>query len=92
MFHDVRRGKAGRDYKRDPLTYAAAFYDAGLLLANAMEKTDSLDPGKIAEYLAKNSFTGVMGEYSFNDKHDLKSSTVTVFSFKDGQPVPLLSL
>lgn len=79
-------------YKRDPLTYAAAFYDAGLLLANAMEKTDSLEPGKIAEYLAKNSFTGVMGEYSFNDKHDLKSSTVTVFTFKDGQPVPLLSL
>jgi len=79
-------------YKRDPLTYAASFYDAGMLLANAMEKTDSLDPGKIADYLAKNSFTGVVGEYSFNDKHDLKSSTVTVFTFKEGQPVPLLSL
>lgn len=76
----------------DPLTYAAAFYDAGLLLANAMEKTDSLEPGKIAEYLAKNSYKGVVGEYSFNDKHDLKSSAVTVFTFKDGQPVPLLSL
>lgn len=79
-------------FKRDPLTYAAAFYDAGMLLANAMEKTDSLDPGKIAEYLAKNSYQGVVGDYSFNDKHDLKSSTVTVFTFKDGQPVPLLSL
>ena len=79
-------------YKRDSLTYAAAFYDAGMLLANAMEKTGSLEPGKIAEYLAKNSYQGVVGDYSFNDKHDLKSSAVTVFTFKDGQPVPLLSL
>lgn len=80
------------EYKQDPLTYAVAFYDAAMLLADAMQKTGSTDPGKLAEYMAKSSYKGVAGEYSFTDKHDLKSSAVTVYGFKDGQPVPLLSL
>ncbi len=79
-------------YNRDPLTYAAAFYDATMLLADAMQKTDSLDPGKLAEHLAAGAYKGVAGEYSFTPQHDLKSSAVTVYGFKDGQPVPLVSL
>ena len=80
------------EFKRDPLTYAAAFYDGAYLLATAMEATQSTDPKKVGEHLAKSSFTGVAGEYAYDAKHDLKSSAVTVFTFKGKDVVPLKSL
>jgi ABC-type branched-subunit amino acid transport system substrate-binding protein len=73
-------------YQRDPLTYAVSFYDAAMLLADAMQKTGSTDAAKVTEQLAKGSYQGVAGEYSFNEKHDLKYSPVSVYGFKNGQP------
>jgi branched-chain amino acid transport system substrate-binding protein len=85
--------KAYRDaYKRDPLTYAVAFYDAAMMLADAMSKAGSIEPGPVSEFIAKGAYQGVAGEYSFDAKHDLKSSAVTVFTFKDGQPSALMTL
>lgn len=76
-------------YKRDPLTYAVAFYDAAFVLANAMNKAQSLEPAKVGAAMAAGSHAGVAGTYAFDAKHDLKSSPVTVFTFKDGQPSPV---
>ena len=73
-------------YQRDPLTYAVSFYDAAMLLADAMQKTGSTDPGKLAEQLAAGRYVGVAGEYAFNAAHDLKQSPVSVYGFKGGQP------
>jgi ABC-type branched-subunit amino acid transport system substrate-binding protein len=78
-------------YQRDPLTYAANFYDGAMLLADAMQKTGSTDPGKVAEQIAKGSYKGVAAEYAFTEKHDLKSSPLSVYGFKGGQPVALVS-
>jgi ABC-type branched-subunit amino acid transport system substrate-binding protein len=80
------------EYKRDPLTYAAAFYDGMNLLAAAMEATQSTDPKKIIDHLAKGKYVGVAGEYAFDDKHDLRSSAVTVFTFKGKDLVPIKGL
>jgi len=80
------------EFKRDPLTYAAAFYDGAYLLASAIEATQSTDPVKVGEHLAKSSYAGVAGEYAYDAKHDLKSSAVTVFGFKGKDVVPLKSL
>ena len=38
----------------------------------------------MAEQIAKGSYKGVAGEYSFTDKHDLKSSPVSIYGFKSG--------
>ena len=81
-----------QEYKRDPLTYAAAFYDGMNLLASAIEATQSTDSKKIIDHVAKGKFSGVSGEYSYDDKHNLKSSAVTVFGFKGKEVVPLKSL
>ena len=81
-----------QEYKRDPLTYAAAFYDGMNLLASAIEATQSTDSRKIIDHVAKGKFSGVSGEYSYDDKHNLKSSAVTVFGFKGKEVVPLKSL
>ena len=80
------------EYKRDPLTYAAAFYDGMNLLANAIEATQSTDPNKIIDHIAKGKYLGVAGEYAYDAKHDLQSSAVTVFTFKGTDVVPLQSL
>jgi ABC-type branched-subunit amino acid transport system substrate-binding protein len=81
-----------QEYKRDPLTYAAAFYDGMNLLASAIEATQSTDPQTIINYVAKGKFAGVSGEYSYDEKHNLKSSAVTVYGFKGKEVVPLKSL
>ncbi|WP_066340414.1 branched-chain amino acid ABC transporter substrate-binding protein [Azohydromonas lata] len=78
-------------YQRDPLTYAANFYDGAMLLADAMQKANSTDPGKVAEQIAKGTYKGVVGEYSFTDGHDMKTLPVTVYGFKGGQLQPLVS-
>jgi ABC-type branched-subunit amino acid transport system substrate-binding protein len=80
------------EFKRDPLTYAAAFYDGAYLLVSAMEATQSTDPKKVGEHIAKSTYAGVAGEYAYDDKHDLKSSAVTVFTLKGKDVVPLKSL
>ncbi len=80
------------EYKRDPLTYAAAFYDGMHLLASAIEATQGTDGKKIIDHIAKGKYAGVSGEYSYDDKHDLRSSAVTVFTFKGKDVVPLKSL
>ena len=80
------------EYKRDPLTYAAAFYDGMNLLATAIDATQSTDPKKIIDYLSKAKYAGVAGEYAYDEKHDLRSSAVTVYTFKGKEVVPLKSL
>ena len=80
------------EYKRDPLTYAAAFYDGMHLIAAAVEATQSLDVKKVTEHIAAGKYMGVTGEFAYDAKHDLRSSAVTVFTFKGKDVVPLKSL
>ncbi|MDA8520933.1 branched-chain amino acid ABC transporter substrate-binding protein [Acidovorax sp. NCPPB 4044] len=81
------------EYKRDPLTYAAAFYDGMHLLASAIEAAQTTtDAKKIIDRVAKGQYAGVTGEFAYDDKHDLRSSAVTVFTFKGKEVVPLKSL
>ena len=80
------------EYKRDPLTYAAAFYDGMNLLGSAIETTQSLDPKKVADQIAKGKYMGVTGEFSYDDKHNMRSSAVTVFTLKGKEVIPLKSL
>ncbi len=70
------------EYKRDPLTYAAAFYDGMHMLAAAIESTQSTDTKKVVQAIANGKYAGVTGEFSYDAKHDLKSSAVTVYTFK----------
>lgn len=80
------------EYKRDPLTYGPAFYDGMYLIATAIEATQSLDAKKVIDHIAAGKYLGVTGEFAYDAKHDLKSSAVTVFTFKGKELVPLKSL
>lgn len=85
------KAKYKKRFNQDPDVYAASFYDGMNLYADAMKKTNSTDVPKVVAEIKKGSYTGVAGTYAFDDKGNMKQSPVTVFTFKNGQPVPLTS-
>ena len=78
-------------YKQDADVYAASYYDATMLYAQAMQKANSIDPQKVAAVIGSGSYKGIAGTYAFDERGDMKQSPVTIFTFKAGQPVPLTS-
>jgi branched-chain amino acid transport system substrate-binding protein len=78
-------------FNQDPDVYAASFYDGVMLYAEAMKKANSIEPAKVGAEVAKGSYKGVAGTYSFDEKGNMQQSPVTVFTFKNGQPAPLTS-
>jgi len=76
-------------FGRDADVYAASYYDATMLYAHSMQKTNSVDPVKVGADIANTSYKGVAGTYAFDAKGDMQQSPVTIFTFKDGQPAPI---
>jgi ABC-type branched-subunit amino acid transport system substrate-binding protein len=83
------------DYKkrfgRSAETYAVSFYDAMMLVAQAMKEANSVEPQKYMAALEKINYKGVAGDYQFDAHHDLTQSPVTIFQFKNGAPEALSS-
>ena len=65
--------------------YAPYVYDATMVMAAAMQKANSADPGKYLPELAKISYSGVTGTIAFDAKGDIKDGTLTLFTYKKGQ-------
>ncbi|USX28020.1 branched-chain amino acid ABC transporter substrate-binding protein [Oxalobacteraceae bacterium OTU3CINTB1] len=78
-------------YKQDADVYAASYYDATMMYAQAMQKANSIDPQKVSAVIGAGSYKGIAGTYAFDERGDMKQSPVTIFTFKGGQPVPLTS-
>src|SRR5476651_1124025 len=85
------KAKFKRRYQQDADVYAAAYYDAVMLYAQAMQKTNSVDPAKVGAAITAGSYKGVAGNYAFDAHGDMKQSPVTIYTFKAGQPVALTS-
>jgi len=62
-----------------------------MLYAQAMQKTNSVDPAKVGAAIAAGSYKGVAGTYAFDAHGDMQQSPVTIYTFKAGQPVALTS-
>jgi len=85
------KAKFKQRYQQDADVYAAAYYDAVMLYAQAMQKTNSVDPAKVGAAITAGSYKGVAGNYAFDAHGDMKQSPVTIYTFKAGQPVALTS-
>ncbi|MGP1629427.1 MAG: branched-chain amino acid ABC transporter substrate-binding protein [Giesbergeria sp.] len=85
------KAKYKEHFKRDADAYAASYYDQTMLIGNAMQKADSIDPKKVGEYIYGNSYKGVAGTYAYDAKGNLKQAPITVSTFRNGAPVPLAS-
>jgi ABC-type branched-subunit amino acid transport system substrate-binding protein len=78
-------------FKRDPDVYAASFYDQMMFIAQAMRTTNSTNPSVVGTALHSTSYKGVVGNYAYDAKGNMKQSTVTVYTFKNGAPMALAS-
>ena len=85
------KAKFKKRFSADPDVYAASYYDAMNLFAQAMQATNSLDPAKVGAAITAGTYQGVAGTYAFDAKGDMKSSPVTIFTFKGGQPAAITS-
>ena len=78
-------------FKRDPDVYAPSFYDQTKFIAQAMKSANSIDPAKVGAAMHTISYQGVVGTYGYDPKGNLKKTTVTVYTFKNGALTPLAS-
>ncbi|MBA5638043.1 branched-chain amino acid ABC transporter substrate-binding protein [Duganella sp. LX20W] len=85
------KAKYKQRFKQDADVYAASYYDAVQLYAQAMQKVNSTDPLKVGVAVAAGSYQGVAGTYAFDTHGDMKQSPVTIFTFKHGQLTPITS-
>lgn len=83
------QAKYKQRFKQNPDVYAAPFYDQTMFIAEAIRASNSLDPSVVAAALHTMSHKGVVGTYAYDAAGNLKASTVTMYTFKDGAPVPL---
>jgi branched-chain amino acid transport system substrate-binding protein len=80
-FRAAYKKKFGTDVK----LYAPYVYDAVMVMATAMQKADSVEPAKYLPELAKISYKGVTGPIEFDTRGDMKSGTLTLYTFRDGK-------
>ncbi|MEO7495021.1 MAG: branched-chain amino acid ABC transporter substrate-binding protein [Massilia sp.] len=78
-------------FGRKPDVYAAAFYDQAMFIAQAIRNVNSTDPSVVSAALHTMNYKGVAGVYSYDSAGNLKTSAVTIYTFKQGAPVPLAS-
>jgi branched-chain amino acid transport system substrate-binding protein len=78
-------------FKRDPDVYAPSFYDQTMFIADSMKRADSVDPVKVNAALRTGTHQGVVGSYAYDSAGNLKQTTVTVYTFKNGALAPLAS-
>ena len=83
--------KYKRRFKQDPDVYAASFYDQTMFIAQAMRGANSIDPSVVGTAMHTMSYKGVVGNYAYDQAGNMQQSAVTVYTFKNGVPVPLAS-
>lgn len=72
-------------YNEDPDMFSAQYYDAVMILAQAMEAAGSSDPKVFKEELAKlKDYPGVSGQTSFRADREPVKSPVFLLTIKDG--------
>jgi ABC-type branched-subunit amino acid transport system substrate-binding protein len=76
-------------FGRDPDVYAPAFYDQTLFIGQAIAAAGSVEAAPVGRALHTQSYAGVAGRYAYDMDGNLKQTSVTVYTFRDGQLAPL---
>jgi branched-chain amino acid transport system substrate-binding protein len=65
--------------------YAPYCYDAVMLVAEAMQRANSIEPSKYLPEMSKTQHDGVTANIKFDENGDLKGGFVTLYQVKGGQ-------
>jgi branched-chain amino acid transport system substrate-binding protein len=69
--------------------YAPFYYDATLVVVEAMRKADSADPARFVPEIYNVSYQGATGKIEFDAKGDRKNAEMTLFRMQKGEIVPV---
>ena len=69
--------------------YSPYFYDATMLLVDAMKRADSTDSKKFLPELKKSDFSGVTAKIVFQDNGELKTPLYTLSHYIAGAKKPI---
>ncbi|WP_027016694.1 branched-chain amino acid ABC transporter substrate-binding protein [Comamonas composti] len=69
--------------------YSPYFYDATMLMADAMKRANSWDPKVYIPFLQKSEYSGVTARIAFEKNGEMKNPTYTLSVFKNGQKTAL---
>lgn len=69
--------------------YSPYTYDATMLLADAMQRANSVDPKVYLKELARSNFKGLTGTIAFTPNGELKNPAFTLYTYRDGKKTPL---
>jgi branched-chain amino acid transport system substrate-binding protein len=79
-------------YKQPIQLYAPYGYDAVNVMIATMQKAASADPAKYLPELAKITHSGVTANIAFDEKGDIKGSSVTLYQVQHGKWQPLQTM
>ncbi len=86
-FQDKFKNRFGQN----PDVYGPAYYDQVMFIGEAMQKSGSIDPTKVGDWMRHNPYKGVLGEYGYDDKGNRLKAPTVVNTFKGGKPTPVAS-
>ena len=69
--------------------YAPFYYDATMVVVEAMRKADSADPARFTPQIYSVSHQGATGKIEFDAKGDRKDAEMTLFRMQKGEIVPV---
>ena len=69
--------------------YSPYFYDATMLLVDAMKRAGTSDPKKVVPELKKSNYQGVTAKIAFEANGEMKNPAATLFTYKNGEKTPL---
>ena len=69
--------------------YAPFYYDATMVVVEAMRKADSADPARFTPQISSVSHQGATGKIEFDAKGDRKDAEMTLFRMQKGEIVPV---
>ena len=85
------QAKFKKRFGQNPDVYGPAYYDQVMFIGEAMQKSGSIDPAKVGDWMRHNPYKGVLGEYGYDDKGNRLKAPTVVNTFKNGKPMALSS-
>lgn len=82
---DAFKAAYKKKYQADIVQYAPYTYDAVMIIADAMQQANSVDPKKYLPVLARIRHTGVTGKIAFDKNGDIRNGTLSIYTFRNGQ-------
>ncbi|MBS1189159.1 MAG: amino acid/amide transporter substrate-binding protein, family [Rhodocyclaceae bacterium] len=79
------REKFTKRFNADIQLYAPYVYDAVMVMADSMQRANSVEPAKFLPQVGKARYDGVTATIEFDPKGDLKDGAISLYQYKGGK-------